>query len=83
MANRPPIKSGRHKRGRTAGMKKRKSSQKLPALEHQYSEFFQYVVPSYSVLISGDESSLEQPSPLKVVPSVVTYGAYEEPLIGA
>lgn len=30
-----------------------------------------------------DSESLEQPSPLTIVPSVVTYGAYEEPIVAA
>lgn len=28
-----------------------------------------------------DDQSLEQPSPLKNIPSVTTYGAYEEPIL--
>jgi hypothetical protein len=52
-------------------------------IEEQYQELFQ----SYSSIRLAplhDESSLEQPSPLQVVPSVTTYdGAYEEPITGA
>ncbi|MFO0706714.1 MAG: hypothetical protein U0412_07645 [Nitrospira sp.] len=65
-------------------MKKSKSKKKGPTLETQYEQFFQPLVQIYgspSLLI--EETSLEQPSPLRTVPSVVTYGAYEEPLIGA
>ena len=64
-------------------MKKNKGKKKVSSLETQYVEMFQYVAPSYTSPGTEDHSSLEQPSPLKFVPSVVTYGAYEEPLIGA
>jgi hypothetical protein len=53
---------------------------KQKSLEDKYEELFKYM----NVLPEGsqDESSLEQPSPLQVVPSLTTYGAYEEPVIG-
>lgn len=47
-------------------------------LQEQYQELFR-ALPG---LMKADSESLEQPSPLKVVPSVTTYGAYEEPILG-
>jgi hypothetical protein len=45
--------------------------------EERYQEFF----PGYpSRQPDGERQSLEQPSPLRVVPSVTTHGAYEEPI---
>jgi hypothetical protein len=48
------------------------SSKKDPTIEEQYSEFF---VPRVSPLWAKDENdfSLEQPSPLKVVPTETSY----------
>ncbi|MGH9878629.1 MAG: hypothetical protein ACRD5H_13410 [Nitrososphaerales archaeon] len=57
-----------------------KKSKKQMSLEEQYKELFQFI----EVLQEGynDESSLEQPSPLQIVPSLTTYGAYEAPVTG-
>jgi hypothetical protein len=53
------------------------------SIEEQYNELFQPHPPISSTPLY-DESSLEQPSPLRVVPSVTTYdGAYKEPIVGA
>lgn len=49
------------------------------SLGDRYLELFQ---PVNDWRVSGDTSSLEQPGPLKVVPSVVTHGAYEAPILG-
>lgn len=51
---------------------------RVTRLERQYTEFF--VPPTQMVLHMGE--SLEQPSALEVVPTVTTYGAYEEALLG-
>lgn len=61
-------------------MAKQKPKEKALSLEEQYGELFRYN-PSLVSQDNGD--SLEQPSPLKIVPSLTTYGAYEEPIIGA
>jgi hypothetical protein len=61
-------------------MAKQKTKRNVLSIEDQYSELFRYN-PSTTAEIDGD--SLEQPSPLKVVPSLTTYGAYEEPIVGA
>lgn len=62
-------------------MAKKKTSQKVQSLEEQYSELFRYN-PSH-IISEAEGDSLEQPSPLKIVPSLTTYGAYEEPIVGA
>lgn len=56
----------------------RQSEKKTQSLEEQYQEYFKL----NQVLIQSDEGSLEQPSPLMIVPSLTTYGAYEEPVVG-
>lgn len=45
-------------------------------LEEQYSELFKF----QQVMAQPEEGSLEQPSPLMIVPSLTTYGAYDEPI---
>jgi len=49
-------------------------------LEEQYKLFLKKDKHYYEKP-QDDEHSLEQPSPLKNVPSVTTYGAYEEPIL--
>jgi len=44
-------------------------------LEKQYEELFTPRLP----LLTLEDDSLEQPSPLKIVQSITTGGAYEEP----
>lgn len=58
--------------------RKPNEKKKILAIEERYQELFQYrgFIPEVG------EDSLEQPSPLKIVPSLTTYGAYEEPIIG-
>lgn len=64
-------------------VKKQDRKKQAVSIEEQYHELFQSH-SSIRLAPLNDESSLEQPSPLKVVPSVTTYdGAYEEPIIGA
>lgn len=60
-------------------MKTSKKTKEL-SLEEQYNQWFRYnnVLPDREL----DEGSLEQPSPLKIVPSLTTYGAYEPPVAG-
>jgi hypothetical protein len=48
-----------------------------PSIEEKYHEYFKYYGP---LPMATDASSLEQPSPLLVVPSVVTDGVEEESL---
>jgi hypothetical protein len=48
--------------------------------EAQYAEIVKQLQTSFGPL--PDNSSLAQPTPLKVFPTVVTYGAYEEPITG-
>lgn len=50
-----------------------------PSLELQYQELFRYATPPLPV---SEDYSLEQPTPLKVVQSVVTYGLEERPIMG-
>ena len=47
-------------------------------LEIQYEEIFKYLQMNYA--IKPDNSSLAQPTPFNVCPTVVTYGAYEIPI---
>ena len=49
-------------------------------LEIQYAEIVKQLQTTFGPL--PDNTSLAQPSPFKVFPTVVTYGAYEEPIIG-
>ena len=46
-------------------------------LEKQYEELFKPITTQPE---SSENYSLAQPSPLKTVPSIVTYGVYEEPI---
>lgn len=55
---------------------KKEIANKISDLEKEYITIF-YSNPR---TISSDETSLEQPSPLKIVPSVGTSDAYQEPL---
>lgn len=61
-------------------MGKQKANKQILSLEDQYGELFRY---NPATIIEGEGDSLEQPSPLKIVPSLTTYGAYEEPIVGA
>jgi hypothetical protein len=65
-------------------MAKKHDKKKTPvSIEEQYRELFDYQSSVFHAPLS-DDSSLEQPSPLKVVPSLTTYnGAYEEPILGS
>lgn len=47
-------------------------------LEAQYEEIFKHLQTSF--VLKPDNSSLAQPTPFKVLPTVVTYGAYEIPI---
>lgn len=49
-------------------------------LEKQYLEIMQQTQIIYTQL--SETSSLAQPSPAKALPTVVTYGAYEPPIVG-
>jgi|SRR5579883_2062168 hypothetical protein len=46
-------------------------------LEQQYREVFPFIKTG---TILSDDSSLAQPSPLRIVPSVAASGAFEEPM---
>jgi hypothetical protein len=62
---------------------KQAKKKKTVSIEEQYRELFPYH-SSLPFVPLNDDSSLEQPSPLSVVPSLTTYGgAYEEPITGA
>ena len=50
-------------------------------IEKQYTKMFG-VENLFHGQIQYDDQSLEQPSPLKIVPSVTTYGASEDPIVG-
>ena len=56
--------------------KKNKKNREKEKLETQYEELFRTPVTT----VAGPRESLAQPSPLKIVDSVTTYGAYEEPI---
>lgn len=47
-------------------------------LESKYLEIVNKLHSSF--VLKSDTSSLAQPLPTKVVPTVVTYGAYEQPI---
>jgi len=49
-------------------------------IEVQYAEIVIQLQTTFGPL--PDNTSLAQPSPFKIFPTVVTYGAYEEPIIG-
>ena len=61
-------------------MKSSTKKTKEMSLEEQYKQLFTY--NNSLQYIDIEESSLEQPSPLVIVPSLTTYGAYEEPITG-
>ncbi len=48
-------------------------------LEIQHAEIIKLLQPTFRLL--PDNASLAQPSPLTVLPTVVTYSAYEEPIL--
>jgi hypothetical protein len=48
-------------------------------LEVQYAEIFRNGIARLPL---PENTSLEQPSPLVFVPSVVAYGAHEQPILG-
>ena len=56
---------------------KSKTRVKKLNLENEYNKYFPIPV---SILTQTNFESLEQPSPLKIVPSIATSGAYEEPI---
>jgi len=62
-----------HKAKEPATTRRRKGS-----LEDRYLELFQFK----RAVVEEEDWSLEQPSPSKIVPSVTTYGAYDEPVLG-
>lgn len=51
---------------------------KKSRLEIEYEELFKIKLPSEPLF--SPNVSLEQPSQLKIIQSVVTYGAYEDPI---
>ena len=59
-------------------MPNKQKSVKPESLEVQYEKVFR---PFLTVMPVPDEQSLEQPSPFKPVPSVATYGIYEDPVM--
>lgn len=60
---------------RTAKMVGRKTK-----LEVQYAEIVKQLQTTFGPL--PDNTSLAQPSPFRVLPTFVTYSAYEEPILG-
>ena len=56
--------------------KKNKKTRGKEELETQYEKLFR----TPTTTVAGPRQSLAQPSPLKIVDSVTTYGAYEEPI---
>ena len=65
---------------RRNGAMKKKQAVPKSKLETQYEELFRQLQTTW--VVPHENSSLAQPTPLKVLPSVVTYGAYEEPIFG-
>lgn len=49
-------------------------------LEGSYEEVFRFM--QTNLLLLSENSSLAQPLPNETYPTVVTYGAYEEPILG-
>ena len=49
-------------------------------LEIQHVEILKQLQTTFGPL--PDNTSLAQPSPFRVLPTVVTYSAYEEPILG-
>lgn len=60
-------------------MATKKKTTKKTELEKQYEELFEPITIQPE---SSGNYSLAQPSPLKTISSIVTYGAYEEPIMG-
>ena len=49
-------------------------------LEEQYLEIVKQITTTFGPL--PDNTSLAQPSPFRVLPTLVTYGAYDPPIVG-
>jgi hypothetical protein len=60
-------------------MKKTKQESIKTKLEEQFEEFFK---PLEAHPELPDEHSLAQPSPMKPITGIVTYGLHEEPILG-
>jgi hypothetical protein len=58
-----------------------KQPQQEKKWETQYEEIVKLVRTSFTTPLP-ENSSLAQPTLLEVLPTVVTYGAYEEPITG-
>ena len=58
-----------------------KQPQQEKKWETQYEEIVRLVRTSFTTPLP-ENSSLAQPTLLEVLPTVVTYGAYEEPITG-
>lgn len=56
-----------------------KNKQQKTKLEEQYEELFETI--NINPLLS-DDLSLAQPSPMKPIMGIVTYGTNEEPILG-
>jgi len=56
--------------------KKNKNKRQGKRPETEYEELFKTPITT----VPSQHESLAQPSPLKIVDSVTTYGAYEEPI---
>ena len=59
-------------------MPKSNKTSKEKRLEEQYAEIVTELQLSFELPL--ENSSLVQPTPFKVLPTVLTYGAYEEPI---
>ncbi|MEK7354498.1 MAG: hypothetical protein AABZ77_08345 [Chloroflexota bacterium] len=67
--------TAKKKAGRIAKVTDKKSN-----LEVQYAEIVKQLQTTFGPL--PDDASLSQPLPYKVFPTIVTYGGFEEPIIG-
>ena len=56
---------------------KEKTNEKI---EDQYQEVFKFI--QTNIHLQSENSSLAQPMPYESIPTLVTYGAYEEPILG-
>ena len=56
-----------------------KNARPSSKLEVQYAEIFKQLTTTFGPL--PDNTSLAQPSPFKVLPTLVTYGVYEKPIV--
>ncbi len=56
----------------------KKALAKQKKLEEQYAEIVTQLQISFELPL--ENSSLAQPTPFKVLPTVLTFGAYEEPI---